>query len=195
MLLGDIAEIKTGLVLSRKKADLEYNVQAQYQMITLKNIEDDGYFNEEPFEEFHSQGELGQQYFTTKGDILIRLSYPNTAIFIDENYENLLVPSYFVIVKIKNSSFSPEYVAWLLNTEAVKKELERSQAGTRILSTNKNVLRAIDIKEISLEKQQVLLKINSLHQREKRLYKQLIKEKGVYLKNIMQMIVQEKVEE
>lgn len=195
MLLGDIAEIKTGLVLSRKKADIEYAIQAKYPMVTLKNIADDGTFNDEQFEKFNSYEKLGEQYFTTEGDVLIRLSYPNTAIYINEKHVDLLVPSYFAIVKVQELMFLPEYVAWYLNTDAVKKELERSQAGTRILSTNKNVLKRIDIARIPIGKQQTLIKIKRLHEKEKKLYEKLVLEKEAYINSIMQSIIEKELEE
>lgn len=190
MLLGDIAEIKTGLVLTRKKATIEYNVQATYKLVTLKNIEEDGRFNNEPFEEFQSNEELDQHYFTTEGDVLIRLSYPNTVVCVGKQQSGLLVPSYFAVIRVKHTEFLAEYIAWFLNLDIVKKELERSQAGTRIPSTNKNVLKMIEVSSISLPKQQALTEILKLHHKEKELYQKLIDEKEELFKAISKKIIQ-----
>lgn len=177
MLLGEIAEIKTGMVLMRKKAEFPKDVKATYRLITLKNVTDNGIMNDEPFEEFQSNDVLNPQHFTGNGDVLIRLSFPHTAIHINEAMTGLLVPSYFSIIKVDSHKFLPEYIAWYLNTDEVKKELERSQAGTRIPSTNKTVLSAIPIEEISITKQQAIVNLYNLHQKEKLLYSQLIEEK------------------
>ena len=63
MKLGNIAEIRTGLVLVRKKASVEYEVKKTYRLITLKNINDKGVFNKEDFEIFESNDELNKEYF------------------------------------------------------------------------------------------------------------------------------------
>ncbi|WHY39218.1 restriction endonuclease subunit S [Bacillus velezensis] len=195
MLLGEIAEIKTGLVLTRKKATIEYNVQATYKLLTLKNIDEDGRFNDEPFDEFDSSERLESHYFTVEGDVLIRLSYPNTAICVGKEQSGLLVPSYFAIIKVDKRKFSPDYIAWYLNLDIVKKELERSQAGTRIPSTNKNVLKTITVISIELSKQHAITQLLKLHHKEKSLYQKLIDEKEQLLKALSYEFIQESLKE
>ncbi|GEN36590.1 restriction endonuclease subunit S [Aneurinibacillus danicus] len=195
MLLGEIADIRAGLVLTRKKATIEYNVQATYKLLTLKNFNEDGSFNSEPFEEFHSNEKLEQHYFSAEGDVLIRLSHPNTAICVGKQHSGLLVPSYFAIIKVHHSEFLPEYIAWYLNSDTVKKELERSQSGSRIPSTNKNVLSAIPIPFITVAKQKAVIELFKLHQKEKALYQKLIEEKEQLFKVVSQQIVEEAFKE
>lgn len=79
MQLGDIANIKTGLVLSRKKVEIEYETKAIYKLFSFKNIGEDGTFIHESFEEFANNGILDDHYFTKEGDVLIRLSQPYAA--------------------------------------------------------------------------------------------------------------------
>lgn len=195
MNLGDISDIRTGLVLTRKKVELGNEVKATYKLITLKNITESGVFNDEPFEMFQSNDLLNNQHFTETGDVLIRLNYPHTSVYIDETKSGLLVPSYFAIIKVDQSKFLSEYVAWYLNTESVKKELERSQAGTRIPSTNKKALSAIPIEDIPIARQQALIKLWRLHQQEKALYDKLIVEKEKWFNAITKQIVQGETKE
>ncbi|WP_026799196.1 restriction endonuclease subunit S [Pontibacillus halophilus] len=190
MKLEDIAEIKTGLVLTRKKAEVDFKVKATYRLLTLRNIEEDGTFNDHPFDVFHSNDELSPRYFTEEGDIVMRLSDPNTAVYISKDQANLLVPSNFVLIKVKNAQVLPGYIAWYLNRDSIKRELAKSQSGTRILSTNKNVLKTISIKMLSLDNQEALIKMLSLHRKEKRLYQKLIMEKEDWFKGVSQQILQ-----
>lgn len=190
MKLGKIAEIKTGLVLTRKKAKIKYEIQEEYRLITLKNIEYDGVFNEEPFEIFQSNDVLDNQYFTQEGDVLIRLTHPNTVVYINKGQSNLLVPSYFAIIKLKTNDFIPQYIAWYLNSEKVKKELIKSQTGSVISSTNKNVLSSIDIVEMSLDEQNQIVKIQELYWREKYLLGRLIEEKEKYYKALTTKLIE-----
>lgn len=189
MKLGEIADIKAGLVLSRKKAKIKYEVKKEYKVLTLKNIEVDGSFNDEEFELFESNDILDSQYFTQAGDILIRLSYPNTVVYIEEKHSGLIIPSYFAVIKITNNNFTPQYIAWYLNTDKVKKELLKSQTGTVISNTNKNILSDLDIKTLSLDQQQKIAKIQKLYWREKGLLNQLISEKEKQYKAISQKLL------
>lgn len=189
MKLGEIADIKAGLVLSRKKAKIKYEVKKEYKVLTLKNIEVDGSFNDEEFELFESNDILDSQYFTQAEDILIRLSYPNTVVYIEEKHSGLIIPSYFAVIKITNNNFTPQYIAWYLNTDKVKKELLKSQTGTVISNTNKNILSDLDIKTLSLDQQQKIAKIQKLYWREKGLLNQLISEKEKQYKAISQKLL------
>lgn len=191
MELGDIAKIKTGLVLSRKKAKGKYDVKAKYKLFSLKNISDEGNINDDSFEEFNSNDELGDHYFTKEGDVLMRLSHPHTSVFIGKEHSGLLIPSYFAIIKVDTNRFLPEYIAWYLNTFEVKKELERSQSGSRIPSTNKNVLKALPVVITTISKQEVFVELLRLHQQEKILYKRLLKEKEEWFKGVSKQILKD----
>lgn len=173
MQLGDIAEIRAGMVITRKKAMIKNEVKATYNMYTIKNIDS----LTEPYEQFQSNDVLSPQYFTEEGDILFRLNYPYSAVYIDESRARLLIPSSFAVMKIHVDFFVPEYVAWYLNTAFVKKELEKGQAGTKIPSTNKATLSAIPIEQIDIEKQRNIVQLYKLHLQEKQLLKSLIEEK------------------
>jgi len=189
MQLGEIAQIKTGLVLSRKKAEFEYDAKAKYKLLSLKNISETGAIVNEFFDEFISNDDLDDHYFTEEGDVLMRLSQPFTAVFIDKEHTGLLVPSYFAIIKVKEAKVLPQYAAWYLNSLSVKKELERSQAGSRIPSTNQHAIRNIPIMLASISKQQILIELYQLHQREKMLYKKLIEEKELLFQGVTQQIL------
>lgn len=189
MQLGEVAQIKTGLVLSRKKAEIEYDAKATYNLLSLKNISEDGMIVNESFDEFTSNENLDDHYFTEEGDVLMRLSQPFTTVYIDKNYTGLLIPSYFAIIKVNDTKVLPQYIAWYLNTKNVKNELERSQAGSRIPSTNQHTIKNIPIVLTSINKQQVLIEFYQLHQREKLLYKKLIEEKELLFQGLTQQIL------
>ena len=182
MKLEEIAQIRTGLVLTRKKATIKYEIEYTYKLMTLKNIKDNGAFNKEPFEVFESNDKLDKGHFTAEGDILIKLSYPYTAVHIDKNRTGLLVPSYFAIIRLIAQNYVPGYVTWYLNSDKVKKEFMRSQTGTAMLTTNKAVISSIDIKEIPIEDQKKIAEMRELHLKEMYLLNRLIDEKGKYYK-------------
>ncbi len=190
MLLGEIALIKTGLVLTRKKAEINFDVKARYRQIGLKNINVDGTFTDEPFEEFKSKEILEDDYFTKEGDLLIRLSHPNTVVYIDKDLEGLLIPSSFAKIVIMDNGFSSDYIAWYLNSDLVKNELLKHQSGTTIPNTNKAVLEKLVIPEASLEKQQLITHVQELYWKEKVLHQELMQEKDKLFKAVSQSIIE-----
>jgi len=189
MQLGEMALVKTGLVLSRKKAEFEHETKATYKLLTLKNISDDGTIDSTIYDKFNSKDLLDDHYFTQEGDVLIRLSYPNTAVYIDEASRGLLIPSYFAIIKVDKSRILPEFLAWYLNSNEVKKEFERFQSGSRIPSTNQNVIKTLPVSVTTIEKQNVLIDIYKLHVKEKDLYRMLIEEKEKWFAGLSKQIL------
>lgn len=190
MRLGDIANIRTGLVLSRKEAETEYEIKQEYKLISLKNVGDDGMPKDTPLEIFLSNEELEDHYFTQEGDILMRLSQPNTAVYIDKEWTDLLVPSYFAIIRLdRDKGFIPEYVSWYLNSAAIRHELIRVQTGTAIFTTNKRTLSSLNIEKIPIEKQEEIVEVQRLHWRERRLLNSLIDEKEKYYRGITEKLM------
>ena len=189
MYLGEIARIKMGLVLSRKKAEIDLEAVAEYPIVSLKNIQEDGTFTEDPVESFKSKEIIGNEFFTREGNILVRLSHPNTAVLIDKEQEGLLIPSYFANIEIHHVSVLPGYVAWFLNTDKVKGELLKSQTGTHIPSTNKQILEKIQVPELDLSKQQMITELQLLYRKEKLLYQKLMAEKEKFYKAITHSII------
>jgi len=189
MQLREIAVVKTGLVLSRKKAEFEHETMATYKLITLRNITDDGTVDLTTYDEFKSNDVLDSHYFTQEGDVLIRLSHPNTAVYIDKEASGLLIPSYFAIIKVDKSKLLPEFLAWYLNSKEVKKEFERFQSGTRIPSTNQNIIKTLPVSVTTIDKQKVLIDIYRLHLKEKELYRMLIEEKEKWFAGLSKQIL------
>jgi len=189
MQLREIAVVKTGLVLSRKKAEFEHEIMATYRLITLRNIANDGTIDSTTYDEFKSNDVLESHYFTQEGDVLIRLSHPNTAVYIDKEASGLLIPSYFAIIKVDKSKLLPEFLAWYLNSKEDKKEFERFQSGTRIPSTNQNVIKTLPVSVTTIDKQKVLIDIYRLHLKEKELYRVLIEEKEKWFAGLSKQIL------
>jgi len=176
-LLKDIADIRIGLVITRKKAYIDSEIKTKYKLITLKNIELNGSFNDEKFETFDSTEILSEEYLTKEGDILMRMSEPHTVIYIDKTKEGLLIPSYFAIIKVKDSNFLPEYVAWYLNASKIKKEIKKNQTGGTVVLISIGNIGELKIKKIPLEKQKKIVVINKLKNKELQLLTKLMQEK------------------
>lgn len=176
MKLGEIAEIKTGLVLNRKKAD-KSEKSIKYITLTLKSVKKHGFISINELEDFYSWELLNENYLTKTNDIVIRLSEPNTAVYINKDNENILVPSQFCILREKKSAFNFEFLAWYLNSETIKKKLRKVSIGSTLSIVTTSFLNELSIDKIPIEKQALIIKIVKLKNRELNLIEALIDEK------------------
>ena len=69
--LKDIAKVRTGLILTRKRARDSFEVKQEYPLLTLQNIDETGFFTDVPFDTYQSKDILEEQYLTQSGDIIL----------------------------------------------------------------------------------------------------------------------------
>lgn len=177
MKIADIASITPGLVTTRKKASIQFEIKKTYKLLTLNAIGDYEEINSNQLSDFESVEKLNVQYFTKEGDLLVRLNEPFTCIYIEKSNEEILIPSYFVKLKIYHKDFKPEYIAWYLNSGKVKRDFFRSQSGTLVSSINQKVIKELDVPIKTLQEQEDIACLYHLHIREIKLMKKLIQEK------------------
>lgn len=189
MLLRNISTITTGLVLSRKKCTTPDGKGNIYSVLTLKSFESDGYINFDEIELFQSNEELNIQYLTQKGDIVIRLTTPFTSVAINAESTNLVITSNFAVIRLSDQIFTPEYVSLILNSEELKKQINRSSIKTTIPVIKVTDLKDLDIKENNLDIQNKLHKINQLFIKEKKLLNDLILQKDELRKSILKEFI------
>ena len=156
MKLEKIADISTGLVLSRKKSS--NNEGFVYELLTLKSFNENVYIEDEYLDNFISEEKIKSQYLTQEGDIIVRLSSPNTAIYITKEYENMVIPSLFAIIRNKVDTINSQFI------------------------------KEIKIPEYTVEKQEKIIELNQIVIQEKILLNQLLDEKNKYHKTIMSKV-------
>lgn len=176
MKLKDVAEVRSGLVLSRKEARVE-EAKARYKSLSVKSLTEDGFIDSDELGEFNSKEQLEQAYLTQAGDVIVRLTYPFTAVCIKNDMEGYLVSSLFVIIRLKVEIMLPEFLTLLLNSNRVKNEICRLNAGRSVPVVRKSIFENLSINNISLEAQKKVVGYSDLHRKEKELLQQLADEK------------------
>ncbi len=183
MRLEEIAEISTGLVLSRKKSST--NKGLTYELLTLKSFNENGYIEDDYLDDFISEEKIKSQYLTQEGDIIVRLSSPNTAIYITKEQENIVIPSLFAIIRNKSKTINSQFIQVYLNSEKCKRQLAADTIGSAISIVKTSSFKDIKIPEYTLEKQNMIIELNKLVIKEKKILEQFIDEKNKYHKTIM----------
>jgi restriction endonuclease S subunit len=188
MKLSEIAHIRIGLVLSRKKSEKNNGKNFSYKTLTLNSIETGGSVDMSRLEEYHAAMQISDKYITKEGDIIIRLSEPNTAVHINNALAGLVVPSQFDIIKVKRSDVLPEFLAWALNSTPVKRQIDQFKNGTSIKIINTWQLSEVKINVLPIKQQKQLIDINRLYRQETQLLTQLLEQQKVLYSGVMNKI-------
>lgn len=195
--LSNIAEIKTGLVLNRKKADMSKEQKIYYSVVSLKSFNENAIYDNTFADEFISNEQIKEDYQVKQGDILLRLREPNFAVYIDKDYENLIYTSLMVCIKLQDNRFTKEtpygrfdshFIAHYLNSTVVRRALSTELSGTTIPMIKVSDVAEIKIPLINLDKQKKIVEYLKLALKENELLQNLINQKQKYSKEIFETL-------
>lgn len=187
--LGDISDITTGLVVRRKEATPGNELHSEYKILTLKSFDQNGWLIEENLENFKSSEKIDFKYLTIAGDVIVRMSSPYTAVPIDKNLENIVVPSLFVIIRVTNKYILPEYVSLYLNSDEIKKQYSKEARGSIIQIVKTSSYKNFEIPFLELNIQDKVVELNHLMKKEKILLLKLMQQKDLLNNSIMTKIL------
>lgn len=183
MKLGEIASVRSGLVLSRKLA--RENPVQRYRLLNLRSITPEGYIDMNETDVFDAKETLPDEYLSQVGDIVIRLSAPYTAVLIDAESEGMVISSNFAIVKTDSKTLLPEYLYWLLNTPEVKHRMFESSSSNMLGAVKPKFFADYEITPLPIPEQQKIAAINALAKAESKLLRQLANAKEQYYEAIL----------
>ena len=183
MKLGEIASVRSGLVLSRKLA--RENPVQRYRLLNLRSITPEGYIDMNETDVFDAKETLPGEYLSQVGDIVIRLSAPYTAVLIDEKSEGMVVSSNFVIVRTDPQVLLPEFLYWLLNTSEVKHRMFENSSSNMLGAVKPKFFADYEITPLPIPEQQKIAAINALAKAESKLLRQLANAKEQYYEAIL----------
>ena len=190
MNLKEVASVRTGLVLSRKKASLYDEIKKTYKKMTLKAFSNSISLIHEHLDQFVANEEIDKGYISRVGDIIIRLRYPIRAVYIDTSTEGMIVPSLMCIVRvINNISLNKEFLAYFLNSTVVKKELQTKIKGTAIQMIRTKDIEDIEIALPPLDEQVKLVEFLKLSQKEIKVLDDLKMQKQYFANSVLDNII------
>ena len=182
MTIGEIAVVRTGLVTVREKKKISSSQTCEYRVLNLKCIADEGYINKKHIEIDEYPVGLKDDYLTSKGDILVRLSAPYTAVLIDQqDLCGIVVPSHFAIIRVDSRYAVPEYIFWSLRRDKNRITMMQNSSGSTAFGTiSSGLISSLPITLLSLHEQQIIGDLLRLSEREQELLNKLAEEKKIY---------------
>ncbi len=178
MKLGNIATVRSGLVLSRKQAREPLGIR--YPLLNLRSINPKGYIELEQLDIYDASEYLAPEYLSHVGDVIIRLTAPYTAILIDASTAGIVISSNFVVIRTENKELLPEYLFWLINTPDVKRSIYENTSSNMLGAVKAKFFSDFEIQMLSVTKQQIIANMNALALKEAILLRQLANEKDRY---------------
>ena len=186
MKLQDLASVRSGLVLSRKQS--KEPIGHPYRSINLRAIRPDASINLSEVDVYQAKEPLKSEYLSQKGDIIVRLTTPYTAVLIDETTAGMVISSNFVVIRIESQAILPEYLFWLLNTQSVKCDIYENATSNMLGAVNAKFLAEIEVAVLPIKDQYKIAQIYLSSRHEIRLLKELADEKEKYYAKFLEQI-------
>ena len=153
MKLGELATVRSGLVLSRKQARKGAPVKMRYPLLSFRAIHPNGYIDTEQLDGFDAAEQLSPEYLTQIGDVIIR---------------------------VDRSRLRPGYLVWLINTPKIRKAIYENTSSNMLGAINARFLSEFEIPPLSILQQQKIAELHLLAKKETALLRQLAEEKEHY---------------
>lgn len=187
--ISEIADIQSGLVLSRKAAKENMNIYP-YQRLTLRSVTEDCLLDISSFETYEACEPIDEQFLTKENDIIVRLFAPVCATLITKDYEGLVVPSQLAIIRLKDSCpYLPGYLSvYLTNERSLENLIEGAGMAAQKIIKVGNVAE-LEIPCLPMEKQKMISDIANEQLNIVALYKKIIEQETLRTKSVIKDII------
>ena len=175
MKIGALADVRSGLVLSRKQS--KEPTDYRYPLINLRCIQQEGIIDLNESDIYEAKEPLKEEYLSQRGDIVVRLTAPYTAALIDDTTSGMVISSNFVVIRIEDKQLLPEYLFWLLNTQKVKRKIYENTTSNMLGAVKAKFLTDFELTVLPVEDQYKIAQLNLLAKKESQLLKELATEK------------------
>ena len=175
MKIGALADVRSGLVLSRKQS--KEPTDYRYPLINLRCIQPEGIIDLNESDIYEAKEPLKEEYLSQRGDIVVRLTAPYTAVLIDDTTSGMVISSNFVVIRIEDKHLLPEYLFWLLNTQKVKRKIYENTTSNMLGAVKAKFLTDFELTVLPVEDQYKIAQLNLLAKKESQLLKELATEK------------------
>lgn len=135
---------------------------------------------------------VDEDRITRWGDIVMKLSTPYDAAFIEKEDEGLVVPSFCVVIRGINQEIAdPEFVTAYLNTDYARELLKATVAGTTIPVLKISDVRQLELPDIELAKQKLIGQAYSISCQKQVVLREILNNEQTLINNIVLNAVKE----
>lgn len=175
MKLEELCTIKTGTPMSRAKAAASEDGAQPVRVLIPRAMSEGVVVDDELATEM--VGNVKSELYTHENDVIIKLSTPHDAVYIDAEHEGVLVTSFGMILRVKEGApLSMQYLSMFLNHPETRSKLQAVSTG---ITAGMNTLKRRTVADIviplpPLERQEKLAELYAAINERKRQYRRLI---------------------
>jgi restriction endonuclease S subunit len=138
-----------------------------------KHFDENGELTNTLYPDLNADGKI-DKHLLRKGDVLFAAKGTKNfaALFDNENIPAVASTSFFVM-RLFDEKVMPKYLAWFLNHPDTQLLLKGKARGTSIASISKTVLEELEIPVPDIKKQNLILNIYQLRNKEKKIKQQI----------------------
>lgn len=187
--LGEVASVIAGQILTRV-TDKSYDGEA-VPVLAPKAIVS-GTINRDDLGEVILTKKLDKDKYTREGDVVIKLSTPYDAAYVEKGMEGLVIPSFCAVVRISNEELvDARYLSAFLNSAWVREQLVAKVVGSPRPMVKIMDLRQLVIPRVCIQDMKDIGKAYALSGEKRLLLNKMI----LAEEKLMDSIVQESIRE
>ena len=153
MKLKDLAMVTTGQILSRVTDDND--TSGDRIPVLSPTAVDNGFIHQADLKETYLIKSVDRDKFTQEGDVVLKLSSPYDAAYIDYDNRLSLIPNFLAVLRIKED-IDPYFLVAFLNSTYFRNKMESIQTGARRPMIRVSDLREIEVPDIPHERMKAL---------------------------------------
>lgn len=177
--LKDISSIQTG-VFAKPILD------GEIVYLQAKHFDENGELAEALYPDLETDEKINK-HLLRKGDILFSAKGAKNFAAWYENEEMPAVASTsFFVIRLHDKNILPGYLTWFLNHPSIQTLLKGFAVGTSMASISKSVLSELEIPVPDIKRQELILKLFKLRNKEKTLKKKI---EGLREKEIQHLLI------
>ena len=184
--LNGFASVRSGLVLSCKKS--KGGEGELYALLTLRSVKEEGVLDMSAVDMYVSASVLPSVYQTAVGDVVVRLTWPYSAVLIDEQSSGMLVSSHFVIIRPDREKLNPGYLHWVLNRQSTRRLIYENTSANMLNAVRPQFFSELKISLPPMVEQKKIAELQLLTRRERILQEMLMQERSNLAKVLTEKI-------
>lgn len=158
--LGDYKAIEFvgGQITKRIESDIEKGdvVCRTVKTIPPKAISG-GKIDKEFLQELQCKTEVDANRLTQEGDVVLKLSTPYDAAYITKDDVNLLIPSFCLIIRIKDTTkLNPRFLTAFINSNVYSMQVKEMVSGGMVPMLTMGKIKEVLIKDFTIEEQEMI---------------------------------------
>ena len=196
MTLETIASVTAGQIMTRVTADKETGekVVENVKVLVPKAIVSGVIVTEDL-----GDAELGRQIddekYTHEGDVVIKLSTPYDAAYVNKEEAGIAIPSFCAAIRITNNDkMDARYLTAFLNSSYVRDELTAKVVGSTRPMIKITDIRALEVPELNMKDMQDIGKAFVLSGQKKATLQEMINNETKLMENIVLASIKEGID-